>query len=40
MLSYPWIAQLLMSTLLVGVWFDNAVAALLYLRDRRQMDPP
>ena len=40
MLSYPWIAQLLMSTLLVGVWFDNAVAALLYLRDRRQVDPP
>ena len=39
-LSYPWIAQLLVSTLLVGVCVDNAVAALLYWRDRRQVDSP
>lgn len=37
-LSYPWIAQLLMSTLLLGVCVDNAVAALLYWRDRRLAD--
>jgi|GEM_PF-333604 len=37
-LSYPWLAQMLMSTLLVGVWVDNAGAALLYWRDRRQVD--
>ena len=35
-LSYPWIAQLLMASLLVGACFDNAVAALLYWRDRQR----
>ncbi len=33
--SYPFIAQMLMTTLLVGVWFDQLVAAILYWRDRR-----
>jgi hypothetical protein len=33
--SYPFIAQMLMLTLLWGLWFDQLVAALLYWRDRR-----
>ena len=33
--SYPFIAQMLMLTLLWGLWFDQAVAAVLYWRDRR-----
>lgn len=33
--SYPFIAQMLMFTLLWGLWFDQLVAALLYWRDRR-----
>jgi hypothetical protein len=33
--SYPFIAQMLMLALLVGLWFDQLVAALLYWRDRR-----
>ena len=33
--SYPFIAQMLMLTLLCGLWFDQLVAALLYWRDRR-----
>lgn len=33
--SYPFIAQMLMLTLLMGLWFDQLVAALLYWRDRR-----
>ncbi len=33
--SYPFIAQMLMTTLLVGLWFDQLIAALLYWRDRR-----
>ncbi len=33
--SYPFIAQMLMTALLVGVWFDQLVAAILYWRDRR-----
>jgi hypothetical protein len=33
--SYPYIAQMLMSALLWGLWFDQLVAALLYWRDRR-----
>lgn len=33
--SYPMLAQMLMATLLLGAWFDHAVAALLYWRDRR-----
>ncbi len=33
--SYPFIAQMLMTTLLVGVWFDQLIAAILYWRDRR-----
>ncbi len=33
--SYPFIAQMLMSALLVGVWFDQLIAAILYWRDRR-----
>ena len=32
--SYPWLAQLLMAALLLGAWFDHAVAAWLYWRDR------
>lgn len=34
-LSYPYIAQMLMTSVLVGVWFDQLVAAILYWRDRR-----
>ena len=34
-LSYPFIAQMLMTALLVGAWFDQLVAAILYWRDRR-----
>ena len=33
--SYPFIAQMLVLALLWGLWFDQAVAALLYWRDRR-----
>lgn len=33
--SYPFIAQMLMLALLVGLWFDQLVAAILYWRDRR-----
>lgn len=33
--SYPFIAQMLMLTLLWGLWLDQLVAALLYWRDRR-----
>lgn len=33
--SYPFIAQMLMLSLLWGLWFDQLVAALLYWRDRR-----
>ena len=33
--SYPFIAQMLMLTLLWGLWFDQVVAAILYWRDRR-----
>jgi hypothetical protein len=33
--SYPFIAQMLMLALLWGLWFDQAVAAFLYWRDRR-----
>ena len=33
--SYPYIAHMLMLTLLLGLWFDQLVAALLYWRDRR-----
>ncbi len=33
--SYPFIAQMLMTSVLVGVWFDQLVAAILYWRDRR-----
>lgn len=33
--SYPYIAQLLMSSLLWGLWVDQLVAAILYWRDRR-----
>ena len=33
--SYPFIAQMLMLTLLWGLWFDQLIAALLYWRDRR-----
>ena len=33
--SYPFIAQMLMLALLWGLWFDQAVAAILYWRDRR-----
>jgi L-asparagine transporter-like permease len=33
--SYPMLAQMLMATLVLGAWFDHAVAALLYWRDRR-----
>jgi len=33
--SYPYIAQMLMLALLWGLWFDQAVAAVLYRRDRR-----
>ena len=33
--SYPFIAQMLMFSLLWGLWFDQVVAALLYWRDRR-----
>ncbi|MDQ3039639.1 MAG: hypothetical protein M3Q51_09065 [Pseudomonadota bacterium] len=33
--SYPYIAQMLMSALLWGLWFDQLVAAILYRRDRR-----
>jgi len=33
--SYPYIAQMLMLTLLWGLWFDQLVAAFLYWRDRR-----
>lgn len=33
--SYPFIAQMLMFTVLWGLWFDQLVAALLYWRDRR-----
>ena len=33
--SYPFIAQMLMTTLLVGLWFDQLIAAILYWRDRR-----
>jgi hypothetical protein len=36
--SYPFIAQMLMSALLLGLWFDQLVAALLYWRDRRAVD--
>jgi uncharacterized membrane protein len=35
--SYPYIAQMLMLALLWGLWFDQAVAAVLYWRDRRAM---
>lgn len=34
--SYPFIAHMLMFALLWGLWFDQAVAAWLYRRDRRQ----
>lgn len=33
--SYPFIAQMLMLALLVGLWLDQLVAAILYWRDRR-----
>ena len=33
--SYPFIAQMLMFSLLWGLWFDQLVAAILYWRDRR-----
>ena len=33
--SYPFIAHMLVFALLWGLWFDQAVAALLYWRDRR-----
>lgn len=33
--SFPYIAQMLMLTLLLGAWFDQLVAAILYWRDRR-----
>lgn len=33
--SYPYIAQMLMVALLGGVWFDQLIAAILYVRDRR-----
>ncbi|MEO6155627.1 MAG: hypothetical protein ABIP16_07865 [Thermomonas sp.] len=33
--SYPYIAQMLMSALLWGLWFDQLVAAILYWHDRR-----
>jgi uncharacterized membrane protein len=33
--SYPFIAQMLMLSLLWGLWFDQLVAAILYWRDRR-----
>jgi hypothetical protein len=33
--SYPFFAQMLMLALLVGLWFDQLVAAVLYWRDRR-----
>jgi len=33
--SYPYIAQMLMTALLWGLWFDQLVAAILYWRDRR-----
>lgn len=35
--SYPFIAQMLVFALLWGLWFDQAVAALLYWRDRRHV---
>ncbi|MDQ2701521.1 MAG: hypothetical protein M3Y70_01630 [Pseudomonadota bacterium] len=33
--SYPLLAQMLMGALVLGAWFDHAVAAVLYWRDRR-----
>ena len=33
--SYPMLAQMLMGALALGAWFDHAVAAALYWRDRR-----
>jgi len=33
--SYPFIAHMLMFALLWGLWFDQAVAAILYRRDRQ-----
>ena len=33
--SYPMLAQMLIGALVLGAWFDHAVAALLYWRDRR-----
>jgi len=33
--SYLFIAQTLMLALLLGLWFDQLVAAFLYWRDRR-----
>lgn len=34
-ISYPMLAQMLMAALVLGAWFDHAVAAILYWRDRR-----
>jgi uncharacterized membrane protein len=34
--SYPFLAHLLMFSLLWGAWFDHAVSAWLYWRDRRE----
>lgn len=37
-LSYPWLAQLIMTCLLFGAWADYAYAAWAYWQDRRALD--
>ena len=38
-LSYPWLAQLILSSLLVGAGVEYAHAAYRYWQDRRGLDP-